>query len=360
MNQIYILIPAICASIWGLYTKYQQHKMLDFSLLATMSVATILNVVLIYQMIEGELSVTEHLVQMAAASSIIPLAYTYFARQVGRQTLNSTAAWLMWLLALLTFVPEIIIYNPFEPFVMPESGLSPFCFYVLSNGEKTFAIYTGDLVSVLQCLVAMMRIIPFSVMLREHNLHLNKKVYSFMACWALIIIFVVMISTMSMEELRSTYGKWFYFTVYSLIIIYVNVLIALRYDLYPVENAEGETIEDLGLYVQQQYGDMSIRLRHIMETEKLYLDTQLTAERVIEQLHTNHTYFSQMMSTEWGMSFSDYLNNLRLANVERLLRDESLTISAAATQSGFADAGYMSRRFKAKYGMTPSEWRKNL
>lgn len=360
MIPIYILIPAVFATLWGVYVKYQQHKIADTIILSVMGIASFVNVLLVYQMIVDEISVCEHLIQMVAASCVIPLAYTYFARQVGRQTTNDTATTLMWLLACFTFVPEIIIYNPFEPFVLPKDEVQPFVIYVLSHGEKTFAIYTGDLVSMLQCLVAVLRIIPFSIMLREHNLHLNKKVYSFMACWALIIVFVLMISTMSMEELRSTSGRWFYLSFYSLLIIYVNVLIALRYDLYPIENAEGEIIEDLSFYVQQQYGDMATRMRNFMEQQQRYLDTQLTAEQVIEHLHTNHTYFSQMMSSEWGMSFSEYLNNLRLAHVERLLHDESLSISAAATQSGFADAGYMSRKFKAKYGVTPTEWRKSL
>lgn len=353
------LLPAISTVLWALYTKYQQRKMTDLYILSVAAFAIVVNAILVHKMIEDSLSVGWHLVQMTAASIIIPLAYTYFARQVGRQIVNSTATTLLWVLAALTFIPEIIIYNPFEPFVLPKDNLVPFSLYVISHGEKAFAMHTGEFVSIMQCLVSLLRIIPFMLMLRDHNLHFNHRVYAFGACWGIIIVFVVIESSMSYEELRSPLGSSFYFFFYGLILILTNTLIAKGYDLYPVVTDANEAVEDLNLYVQQQYSALASKLRTIMEEQQLYTNPQLSAEYVVELLQTNHTYFSQMMSSEWGMSFSEYLNKLRLAHVEKLLRDESLTIAAAATQSGFSDASYMSRKFKAKYGKTPSEWRKS-
>lgn len=361
MNFIYFLIlPTLAVTLWALHTKYRQGKITDLVILLALGVAVYLNVFLVYESIVSGLSVISNLVQMTAASVIIPLAYLYFARQVGRQTANNTASTMLWLLILLNFIPEIILCSPFEQLILPKGGLLPFNVYVISHGNIEYDIRTGDLVNILQCFVSILRIIPFMLMLRKHNLHLNRKVYSFFTCWALIIVFVVMVSSMTTEELHSTFGTIFYFSFYSMLLILVNTLIANGYDLYPVETEENEAVEDLSVYVQQQYGAIASKMRVIMEDQKLYTDPQVTASSVIELLNTNHTYFSKMMESEWGMSFSEYLNSLRLKHVKQLLSDDSLTISNVATQSGFADAGYMSRKFKAKYGITPSEWRKRL
>lgn len=361
MSLIYLtLIPAVCSSLWALYSKYQQHELTDLFLLSASSVAIIVNAIAVYFMVISDVTVVFHLMQMSAAAIIVPMLYTYFSRQVGKQQPDYTTVTLLWLVALVTFIPNIVIYNPFTEQSLPDYRFQPFALYYFTDGEKRFGIYTGDLASILQCVITIIRIIPFMFKLKQHNLHLNKKVYALGTCWATIIIFIIMVSSMSYPELRSTAGTLFYFFGYSIIIMFANFLIAKRYDHYPIETEHGEAVEDLGVYVQQQYSEMSSRLHDIMEKQELYLDPQLTAESVVEKLHTNRTYFSQMLSSDFGMSFSEYLNRLRLAHVEKLLQDDSLTITAVAQQSGFADAGYMSRKFKAKHGITPSEWRKQF
>lgn len=359
MISIYLLlIPVIATTAWALYTKYRQRKFADLFILSLTSLAVFVNAALVYQMIASECVTLLHILQMAAASFIVPLCYTYFARQVGKQALNTTAVTLLWVLVAFTFVPQVILYNPFEPFSLPQGNLEPFTIFVVSRGIKLFSIRTGDLAVVLQCLVTILRIIPFLLLLRKHNLHLNNKVYSFGTCWMLIIAFIIMVSGMSHEELCSSFGSFFYFFFHGLLLIFTATLIAKGYDLYPIETETHETVEDINVYVQQQYGVMAGKLRNIIEEKQLYKEPLISAESVIEQLNTNHTYFSKMMSSVWGVSFSEYINNLRLSHAERLLSDDSLTISIIATQSGFTDAGYMTRKFKAKYGLTPSEWRK--
>lgn len=355
---ILILLPAIVAMVWALYTKYQQRKRTDFVILSLAAVGLIVNANLVYWMILGDLPEDWHMVQMLASTSLVPLAYTYFARQVGRQTTNATAVTLLWSLMALTFLPEVIIYNPFRPFQMPSSGLHPFVFYVISpEGEKLFAMYTSDLVVILQSLIAGLRIIPFMITMRQHNLKFNRNMYVFIPSWAITIILIIILSSMSFEALRSSAGRWLYFGAYSLNLINISVLIAKRYDLYPLKTQEGETIEDLGVYVKERYSQLVKRLRCLMEDEELYLNPMLSAEHVVARLNTNHTYFAQMMMAEWGMSFTEYVSDLRLRRVEQLLLDPSITITAAAQQCGFADGSYMSRKFKAKHGVPPKEWR---
>lgn len=356
-----LLLPAVIMMAWALYTKYQQNKTTDLIILSVTAVAVLVNVYVVRMMILGDISTGMHLLQMTAAAVIIPLAYLYFSRQVGTQIPNSKTLMLLWLIAALTFIPEIIIVNPFRPISIPEYEYLPFSIYIFSGGKKVLGIHTGDVATIIQALITLVRLVMFMLALRSHRLHLSGKVYAFGMSWLLIIVFVVMVSGMSYEDMRSDIGSCFYFAVYSILLSLTNFLIAKGYDIYPIETDDNnEIVENLSAYVIQQYDTIADQLRRLMNDEELYKDPQISAERVIELLHTNHTYFSQMMSTEMGMSFSEYLNSLRLSQVERLLPDDSLTIASIATMSGFSDASYMSRKFKAKHGMTPTEWRKGI
>lgn len=356
---MYILyVLALCSIGWALFTKIQQHKIVEFVILTLASVCVIINALLVFRMIQGELTVGWHILQMGLGSAIVPLVYTYFAYQIGVNSVKKAIPVMLSVLWLLTFVPEIIIYNPFEPFILPADGLKPFAFYVLSHGVKKVAIYTGDLVVILQCIVVLLRVLLFILKLRSQQLQLSSKIYAVGASWIIAGLLSIVFSCMSYSELRSEGGMYFYYGSYCLALIVFNVFIAKGFDMSPVESDQGEVIENLEVYVHHKYSEMAQKVRVMMEDECLYTDPQITAERIIGILHTNHTYFSEMMSVEWGMSFSEYVNNLRLLRIKELLADKSLTILSIATQCGFSDAGYMSKKFRQKFGMTPTEWRK--
>lgn len=361
MDPLYLLlVPGVITLVYCLRVKYRQKEYVDLTILAVLFAMSLTNVVLIYKMINTGLSVPAHLVQMSFSSLIIPLVFLYIMRQITHHAYDKSVLGILFLLVAFTFVPQIIITNPFEPFVLPEDGLKPFSFYILSHGRKVVALYTGDLVAVLQSIIVLGRIAFFMYQMRGMKLHLVRRAYLFGALAAVVFLFSAVISSMGYADLRTEAGRWFFFGSYCSISVIMGVLIALGYEVNPLETEEGEVVQDLHVYIHQQYGSMAMQLKKLMEEENLFTDPNLTSERVMELLNTNHTYLSQMMSSQWGMSFSDYVNGLRLDHVQKLLKDPSLTISSVAQMSGFSDAGYMSRRFKAKYGMTPSDWRKSM
>lgn len=354
-----LLIPIVLTEVWAFYTKVKERKYYDIKVLSLLTTAVAVNVVLVYETIHGDVSVWEQMLQMAASVTIVPLTYLYFARQVGTQESNRYAMSLMWLFGILAFIPNIIIYNPFEPFVLPDADIKPYVVYFISHGEKSFYIGTADLMIMLQTIVGIHRIASFMRLLKRHNLHLNRKVYVFGIYWAVTIVFIFIMSNMLYEDLRTPAGQWFYYSMYSLLIVSMNVLIAMHYDNYPIESEQGEVVENLTTYLQSQFGVMANKVRHIVETERLFRDPHFSSERMIEMLGTNRTYFAKMMTTEFGMTFSEYLNSLRYACVKELLKDSSLSMTEIAVKSGYNDSNYMSRKFKEKEGVTPSAWRKN-
>jgi len=95
-----------------------------------------------------------------------------------------------------------------------------------------------------------------------------------------------------------------------------------------------------------------------MEKEKPYLnpDFQLTDLRQV--LPLNRTYLSQLINTEYGCTFFQWANGLRIKEAKRLLTEQpEMTIEEVSKQSGFSYRRNFSRIFAQETGMSPSEWR---
>jgi AraC-like DNA-binding protein len=59
-----------------------------------------------------------------------------------------------------------------------------------------------------------------------------------------------------------------------------------------------------------------------------------------------------------GSTFVEYLNQIRLREAYRLLRETPLPVGEIAEQCGFSDQSYFDRRFKAYFGIPPRELRR--
>ena len=62
---------------------------------------------------------------------------------------------------------------------------------------------------------------------------------------------------------------------------------------------------------------------------------------------------------EFSITVNTYLNNLRLGRAKKMLEGENFTINEVALACGFSDQSYFSKVFSAKYGQTPTEYRKD-
>jgi len=60
-----------------------------------------------------------------------------------------------------------------------------------------------------------------------------------------------------------------------------------------------------------------------------------------------------------GCNITDYILNRRLKKAKYLLNNENLTIAEITYQIGFSNPNYFATVFKAKYGCTPSEFKRN-
>lgn len=94
-----------------------------------------------------------------------------------------------------------------------------------------------------------------------------------------------------------------------------------------------------------------------IRTERLYANMGLQRQDICDRFGiSRHALNDLLTAYAGGQSFPQYVNNIRLEEALRLLRDApSNTLSAIATDVGFTPANFR-EQFKRKYGITPAEY----
>jgi len=95
-----------------------------------------------------------------------------------------------------------------------------------------------------------------------------------------------------------------------------------------------------------------------LESDKPYLNPDFQLADLRQVLPLNRTYLSQLINAEYGCSFFQWVNGLRLKEAKRLLAEQpEMTIEEVSKQSGFSYRRNFSRTFAQETGVSPSEWR---
>lgn len=103
------------------------------------------------------------------------------------------------------------------------------------------------------------------------------------------------------------------------------------------------------------------RIRQLVENEQFYLKPDLKIVDLVVKLRSNRSYVYNAINREMGMSFSDYINGLRVQHACRLMQaDHSLLMQHVAEQSGFMSMASFYRNFKTVMGLGPKEYLQNL
>ena len=100
------------------------------------------------------------------------------------------------------------------------------------------------------------------------------------------------------------------------------------------------------------------RINDVMEKEKPYLDSDLKLSDLATALGTNRNTISSCINSQYGSSFSQFVNSYRISHAQKLMRTQpNMKISEVWATSGFTTESSFFRSFKAVTGMTPSEWK---
>ena len=99
----------------------------------------------------------------------------------------------------------------------------------------------------------------------------------------------------------------------------------------------------------------------VIRNERLYANIGLQRQDICDRFGISRHALNDLLAEHAdGLSFPQYVNNIRLEEALRLLRKEtSKTVTTIADDVGFTPAN-LREQFKKKYGVTPLEYRQNL
>ena len=100
-----------------------------------------------------------------------------------------------------------------------------------------------------------------------------------------------------------------------------------------------------------------------IDTQKLYLNIDLSVALVSKKIGVNGKYISQCINEGSGMNFNNYINRKRIEYAKGLLinfQHEKLTIEGISNQSGFRSKSTFNLAFKKFEGQTPTQYIQSL
>lgn len=83
----------------------------------------------------------------------------------------------------------------------------------------------------------------------------------------------------------------------------------------------------------------------------------LSLEQVAAEVYLTPEYFSRIFKEEMGITFVNYLTDVRLRHSVQMLETTALRVQDVAQAVGYSNVSYFSTIFKKKYGMSPYEYR---
>ena len=106
-------------------------------------------------------------------------------------------------------------------------------------------------------------------------------------------------------------------------------------------------------FTSKQYEQLQMVFDYVAENYA----SPISVSTMAELCHISYSYFSKLFARLTGQSFVDYLNLVRLTAAERLLITTEMNVTEVAYATGFSDLSYFTRRFTAKNGVPPREYR---
>lgn len=164
-----------------------------------------------------------------------------------------------------------------------------------------------------------------------------------------------------------SYVQYFYFELILAFVIYYLAIagylrsqpIEVNFTEIENEKIEAAPEEKKLLLSGNELENFKTKLCVLMETEKPFLDSQLTLANLARQLGVNMTVLSYIINNGFEKNFNDFVNEFRIAEVKNKLASgaaEKENLLGIALDSGFNSKATFNRAFKKFTGFSPKEF----
>ena len=112
------------------------------------------------------------------------------------------------------------------------------------------------------------------------------------------------------------------------------------------------------LVSKQRLSSYSPLVKKAMHQVNQRLHEKLSVIGIARDTGVSPNYLSARFHKEYGQKLSAYITDMRMQRAAKLLRNSNMSILDICMSVGISDSSYFSRQFKAKYKMSPSNYRK--
>ncbi len=310
-----------------------------------------------------------------------PLIYLYFLSVSNR---SLTSLWpyrwhflpfaLVLLQPLAVFLYDIVWVHWIqgEPLVYFYHTRGDWAQYLNSTSNPLFLIlYIADKLHVISYLVlAIIAYRNYRSYLRAHFSNEDQRAFSWLrnVLYLLIVgIGVFELTGLINQFLPLDYGQyWNAYMALAAAIYVLSIYVFHATSVLPEDVRFSPNLslipssqESPSVQVDAELSEWTARLQQFMQSEKPYLDADLTLSDLAERLRTNTSTLSRVINTGLGQNFNDFINTYRVrAFIEEVRQGRHLqqTLLSIALDCGFNSKATFNRSFRKLEGKSPREF----
>ena len=187
--------------------------------------------------------------------------------------------------------------------------------------------------------------------------------------WVNILLYSMVLTSL-MSLVLNIIGRSFFMGSKTLLIFPSLIFSILLFLIGFLGYLQNNTVIDLALDEEKNNNNLNSKnyntaklnekLLKLFKDVAIYKNPDLKITQVSELLHTNRTYISKHINTEFSCTFSDFVNRYRVEEAKRLLTSESskgYSLNYISEKSGFGSMGSFMRVFRDFEGITPGQYR---